>query len=154
MADKLTYVTQEGLDKLQAELLDLKTNQRKDMAERLEAAKALGDLSENAEYHDAKESLAMVEGRIREIQDMLKNVALIEGTATGEKVIIGSTVGVEINGKQRTYTIVGSNEANPAEGFISNESPLGSAFLGRKIGELVSVETPGGENVYRVVTIV
>jgi transcription elongation factor GreA len=154
MADRVTYVTADGLTKLEAELRELKTVSRRELAQRIEAAKALGDLSENAEYHDAKESLAFVEGRIREIEDMMKNISVIEAGASGGVVRVGSTVDVEVNGKKKTYKIVGSNEANPAAGLISNESPLGSAFLGHAAGAQVSVETPGGNTVYRIVSIV
>ncbi len=153
MADKITYVTNEGLEKLQAELADLKTTQRKELAGRLEAAKALGDLSENAEYHDAKEALGMVEGRIREIGDMLKNLSVIESGTTGGVVRVGSAIEVEVNGKKKSYTIVGSNEANPLEGYISNESPLGNAFLGHSVGDAVAVETPNGTVHYTVAKI-
>lgn len=145
-----TYISQDGLDKLKLELEDLKQNKRRELAERIEAAKELGDLSENAEYHDAKEQLAMVEGRIREIQDMLKDVSLIEAGSTGGVISVGTSIKVEVNGKAREYTIVGSNEANPLEGRISNESPLGSAFLGHRAGETISVETPAGEMSYRI----
>ena len=153
MADKITYVTPEGLEKLKAELQDLKMNQRRELASRIEAAKALGDLSENAEYHDAKDTLAMVEGRIREIEDMLKNVSVIEDKDGGSTVRIGSTIEIEANGKRRNYTIVGSNEANPVAGFISNESPLGSAFLGHAVGDHVVVETPSGNVKYTIISI-
>lgn len=150
----ITYTTQEGLDKLNAELADLKQNKRRELAERIEAAKALGDLSENAEYHDAKDALALVELRIREIQDMLKDVSLIDASAKKTDLVsVGSQIKVEVNGKTREYTIVGSNEANPAEGFISNESPLGHAFLGHRIGEVVTVETPAGEMTYKIISI-
>lgn len=150
----ITYTTQEGLDKLNAELADLKQNKRRELAERIEAAKALGDLSENAEYHDAKDALALVELRIREIQDMLKDVSLIDASAKKTDLVsVGSQIKVEVNGKAREYTIVGSNEANPAEGFISNESPLGQAFLGHRVGEVVMVETPAGEMTYTIVSI-
>ncbi len=154
MADKITYVTSEGLEKLKAELHELKTVTRRELALRLEAAKALGDLSENAEYHEAKDSLGMTEGRIREIDDMLKNIAVIDQGATkGGVVRVGSTVEVEVNGKTKSYTIVGSNEADPMTGRISNESPLGNAFLDRALGDTVSVETPNGTVRYNLIKI-
>jgi transcription elongation factor GreA len=153
MADKITYVSQEGLEKLKAELGHLKAVRRRELAERIAAAKALGDLSENAEYHEAKDELGFVEGRIMEIEGMLKNISIIEEGHTGGTVRIGSTVTVDVGGKTKTYKIVGSNEADPVSGLISNESPLGNAFLGRSQGEAVEVQTPAGSTIYRIVSV-
>jgi len=147
------YLTKEGLEKLQAELFDLKKKQRPDLISRLEAAKALGDLSENAEYHEAKDSLAFAEGRIRELELTLNDVSIIEDSAAGGVVVIGSTIVVEANGKERTYQIVGSNEADPVAGRISNESPLGAAFLGKKKGESVPVDAPNGRVIYTILEV-
>ena len=152
-ADKVTYISQEGVDKLKAEMEMLKTIKRPEIVERISAAKALGDLSENAEYHDAKEALAIVQGRIYEITDLLKNVSLIDASAAGGVIQIGSTVNALVNGKNRVYKIVGVNEADPVNGLISNESPLGSAFLGQKEGESVTVETPGGTTTYAITSV-
>ena len=152
MADKMTYTTAEGLQSLKVELHELTTKTRRELANRIEAAKDLGDLKENAEYHEAKEALGMTEGRIRQITEMLKNVSVIE--SGGSSVVrVGSTVEVEVNGKVKTYTIVGSNEADPVVGRISNESPLGSAFLGHAMGEDVEVETRAGTTMYRIQSI-
>lgn len=153
MADKLTYISKEGLEKLKAELAYLKTDRRKELVARIEAAKALGDLSENAEYHEAKDDLSMTMGRIHQIEEMLKNVSMIEHGGDAGVIGIGSSVTVEVGGKNKTYKIVGSNEADPVSGLISNESPLGSAFLGRSQGETVSVETPVGLNAYKILTV-
>lgn len=153
MAEKIAYVTAEGLEKLKAELTYLKMTRRREIAERIDAAKSLGDLSENAEYHEAKDALAFVEGRIREIEDMLKNYSVIPSEQTGDSVHIGSNVELEVRGVKKNYKIVGANEANPIEGLISNESPLGSAFIGRKVGEVVDIETPGGSTSYRILSI-
>lgn len=154
MTDKVHYVTAEGLDKLKAELKDLKTVKRRELAERVDAARALGDLSENAEYQEAKHQLAYVEGRILQLNEMLKNVALIEGEKGEAGVVnIGSSVTVEASGKRKEYQIVGSNEADPAAGRISNESPLGASFLGHKKGDAVSVTTPGGTTTYTIVGV-
>lgn len=153
MADKITYISAEGLEKLKAELVQLKTVRRRELADRIEAAKALGDLSENAEYHEAKDDLAFAEGRISQIEDMLKNVSLIETGPAGAEIRIGSAVEVEVNGKKKTYTIVGSNEADPVAGYVSNESPLGNAFLGHKVGDMVEVTTPAGVTTYKVISI-
>jgi transcription elongation factor GreA len=151
MSDKVQYVTAEGLEKLKAELKDLKTVKQRELAERLDAARQLGDLSENAEYHEAKHQLGMVQTRILQIGELLKNVSVI-GEEQGQSgvVNIGSTIVVEAAGKQKTLQIVGSNEADPAAGRISNESPLGSAFIGHSVGDSVSVTTPGGTTVYAI----
>lgn len=154
MTDKVNYVTAEGLEKLKAELVELKTVKQRELAERLDAARQLGDLSENAEYHEAKHQLGMVQSRVLQIQELLKNVTIIE-SEKGEKGVIsvGSTITVEASGKQREYQIVGSNEADPTVGRISNESPLGASFIGHKQGDAVSVTTPGGTTVYQVVKV-
>lgn len=148
------YVSPEFLEKLKAELLDLKTNQRRELANRIEAAKALGDLSENAEYHEAKDALGFVEGRILEIEDLFKNAVVIEhDAAAGTNVRVGSKVKVQVNGKEKTFDIVGSNEADPLSGKISNESPIGMALIGTHAGDKVSVKTPTGTTVYEVIAI-
>jgi transcription elongation factor GreA len=151
-----TYLTQDGLEKLQAELEDLKKHQRPEMILRLEAAKALGDLSENAEYHDAKDAIAFIEGHIREVEMKLNDYQIIQDASNikaGGTVGIGSTVEVEVKGKEKTYQIVGFSEADPAGGRISNESPLGNAFLGHKKGDTVTVQTPGGDVDYTIVQV-
>ncbi len=153
MADKITYISAEGLEKLKVELKQLKTIKRRELAERIDAAKALGDLSENAEYHEARTELAFAEGRIQMIEDMLKNVSIIQVSTSVDVVNIGSTVIVEVRGKSRTYKIVGSNEADPAAGLISNESPTGSAFLGRHVGDTIEVETPAGSLTYKLISV-
>lgn len=144
------YVSPEFLTKLNAELKDLKTVKRRELANRIETAKSLGDLSENAEYHEAKDALGFVEGRILEIEDLLKNAVIVEQEAGGSNVRVGSTVVVNVNGKEKTYTIVGSNEADPLTGKVSNESPIGRSLLGSKVGDHVEVETPAGTTVYEV----
>lgn len=154
MTDKINYVTPEGLERLHAELKQLKTVTQRELAERLDAARQLGDLSENAEYQEAKQQLGQVQTRILQIGEMLKNISVIgEDQKRGGVVAVGSTVSVEIGTKQKEYQIVGSNEADPAVGRISNESPLGSAFIGHKVGDSVSVTTPGGTTVYRIAGI-
>lgn len=147
------YVSPEFLAKLNAELKDLKTVKRRELANRIEAAKSLGDLSENAEYHEAKDALGFVEGRILEIEDLLKNAVIVEQESGGSNVRVGSTVVVTVNGKEKTFTIVGSNEADPLTGKVSNESPIGHALLGAKVGDQVEVETPAGTTVYEVARI-
>ncbi len=147
------YVSPEFLAKLQAELKDLKTVKRRELANRIEIAKSLGDLSENAEYHEAKDALGFVEGRILEIEDLLKNAVIVEPEAGASNVRVGTTVTVSTNGKEKEFTIVGSNEAEPLSGKISNESPIGQSLLGTKVGDEVEVQTPSGVTVYEVVRI-
>ena len=149
----MQYLTSQGLVQLQQELEELKLVKRPQTIKRIEEAKAMGDLSENAEYDDAKEAQAMVEARIYEIDEILKNYQLIDDAAGAKKVRVGSTVRLDVQGKERTYTIVGSNEADPLAGRISNESPIGQALLGAAPGESVKVQTPGGETVYKIVSI-
>lgn len=152
MVDKISYLSSDGLEKLKQELRELKTIRRREAADRIEAAKALGDLSENAEYHEAKDEMGFIEGRIQEIDSILKNVSIIE-SGSSKTVRIGSTIEVDSNGKNKTFKIVGSNEADPLQGFISNESPLGSSFLGHVKGDRVDVTTPGGMQEYRILSI-
>lgn len=143
------YVSKEGFEKMKAELEYLTTVKRKECAARIEAAKELGDLKENADYHDAKDEAGWTEGRIRELQDQINRATVIE-TRDSDNVTIGCKVKVEGNGKERLFTIVGATEADPLKGLISNESPLGMALLGKRIGEKATVKTPAGEIVYTV----
>ncbi len=149
------YLSKEKLEELQAELQNLKTIRRQEVAERLKRAKELGDLSENSEYFEARDEQAQVEGRILELEDIIKNAVLIEKAPSTGIVQVGSTVVVEKTGQsgQRKFVIVGSNEAKPEAGFISNESPLGRAFLKKKAGETVMVVTPNGKAEYKIVSI-
>ncbi|MBI4991909.1 MAG: transcription elongation factor GreA [Candidatus Harrisonbacteria bacterium] len=148
------YFTKERLEELKTELADLKGRRRIEVGERLKRAKELGDLSENAEYIAAREEQAQVETRIGELEDMIKSAAIIEKSQSTTNVSIGSTVEVEkADGQRRKLTIVGSNEAKPEAGLISNESPLGSAFLNKKVGDKVLVTTPGGKVEYTVISI-
>lgn len=146
MTDKPVYLTRDGRDKLQAEIDHLTRVTRMEIAHRIQQAKDLGDLSENAEYEAAKNEQAFVEGRIREIQHQLGNAQLIDESVNGEKTVrIGSSVTVrEEDGEEMTYTIVGSAEARPAEGRISNESPVGAALLGKHVRQKIVVQTPAG----------
>lgn len=148
------YLTAERLEELKRELAGLKTVRRREIADRLQRAKDLGDLSENAEYAEAREEQNTVEMRIAEVDDMIKNAVLIKHDAGhGAVVEIGSTLTVKRGAKEMQFTIVGSNETKPAEGFISNESPLGKAFLGKKAGDTVTVETPAGSVAYSIVKV-
>lgn len=148
-----TYLTTEGLTNLKKELADLRRKLR-EVAERIDRAKELGDLTENAEYHEAKEDYAFVAGRIAEIEDTLNRASLIPEQKQTETVQIGSTIKIKSEtGKEIEYTIVGSNEANPAQGRISNESPLAQAFLGRQKGDRVDVKTPTSLSRYTILEI-
>lgn len=152
--DKSTFLTQEGLEKMRHELLELKTVRRREIALRIQEAKELGDLSENAEYVEAKNEQSFVEGRIVELESILKNATIItQGKRTSDIVQVGSSVRVQKDGEEIDYEIVGSNEADPSAGKISNESPLGTAFLGKKVGEVVAVDVPKGTVEYTIVHI-
>ncbi|KKS44385.1 MAG: Transcription elongation factor [Candidatus Azambacteria bacterium GW2011_GWA2_42_9] len=149
-----TYLSQEGIESLKKELQELKTKKRQEIAKRLQEAKDLGDLSENAEYFEAKEAQSLNESRIAELEELLKNAVVIETPSTEDIVRIGSTIEVKsVPNNAERFTIVGSAEARPQEGKISNESPLGSAFLGRKIGEEIEIKTPGGIVKYKILKI-
>lgn len=146
-------ISQEGYDKIEEELRHLTTTKRREIAERIERAKELGDLSENAEYSEAKDAQALNEGKVLELQNILKNVTVVKSGNSKKEVAMGSKVVVKANGKEKEYTIVSFNEADPLEGKISNESPLGVAFVGRKKGEKVAVETPKGTVEYKIIKI-
>ncbi|MBI3420699.1 MAG: transcription elongation factor GreA [Candidatus Sungbacteria bacterium] len=147
------YISQEGLDELKDKLYQLKTVKRKEIAFRLEHAKALGDLSENAEYQETKEEQSLVESQIGELEDMIRDAVVIQKRGKTDTVIIGSSVRVASGHGEETYAIVGSEEADPATGKISNESPLGKAFLGARINDKIEVKTPGGSTSYTILEI-
>jgi len=147
------YLTKEKLEELKKELEYLKTKKRMQVAERLKRAKEFGDLSENSEYSDAKDQQMRVETRVYELEEVIKNAVIIkEGDASGVATM-GSTVTAKGNGDARTYKIVGSNETNPTEGRISNDSPLGQAFIGKKAGDNVIIKTPKGALEYRIIKV-
>ncbi|MDP2736606.1 MAG: transcription elongation factor GreA [bacterium] len=146
-------ISQEGYDKLKKELDDRLGPKRMEIASRIESAKELGDLSENAEYAEAKDEQAFNDGRIAELMALLKNVTIVGANGDKHKIGMGSRITAVTEGKTREFTIVSFNEANPAEGKISNESPLGVAFLGKKKGDKVGVNTPRGTVVYEILNI-
>lgn len=148
------YLTQEKHDELVKELEDLKFNRRREVADRLEAAKALGDLSENAEYHAAREEQSDIEDRIGQLEVILKSSEIIS-MHHSTAVEVGSTLKVrrEDNKSDQTFTLVGSEEADVAAGRISYQSPLGASLLGKKKGEQVTVKTPRGEVSYKILSI-
>lgn len=154
--EKVYPMTLAGKEKLEQELEYLKTVKRKEVVERIKIARSFGDLSENSEYDSAKEEQAFVEGRITTIENMIRNAKIIEeGEIASDIVSLGRSVTfVELpDGEEETYTIVGSAEADPFEGKISNDSPIAKSLIGRKVGEKVTVQTPGGEMIVRIVSI-
>ena len=154
--DKQFPMTAAGKQKLEDELDFLKTIKRKEVVERIKIARDFGDLSENAEYDSAKEDQAFVEGRISTLESMIRNAVIIEENGVNKDVVrLGTTVTfVEVpDGDEEAYTIVGSAEADPLEGRISNDSPIAKSMIGRMIGDNVKVLTPGGEMEIKIVSI-
>jgi len=148
-----TYLTAEGETKLKVELAELKGPKRENLAQRLRSAIQMGDLSENADYHKAKEDQAFLEGRIQEIEAILRNATIIE-KPRGDVIAVGSTVTVQEDGfDPETYYVVGAREADPRKGRISNESPIGSALLNHKVGDVVEANTPGGKLRFKILNI-
>jgi transcription elongation factor GreA len=147
MSEKAVFLTREGLKKLEEELEYLEKEKRAQVAERIHAAKEEGDITENAEYDDAKHEQAFVEGRILTLRTMISNAAIIEDKGPSDVVRLGSRVTVQEDGSDgpETYNIVGSAEADPLSGRISNESPIGRALMGRRVGSIVSYKAPVGE---------
>lgn len=149
------FISSEGLEDLKKELEYLNTVKRKEVAKRIKLALEQGDLSENAEYAEAKEEQAFLEGKIFELKEKIKNAEVIKEAAPGkaQEVNLGSKVTVEFDGSKMVYMIVGSSEANPSEGKLSNESPIGAALLGRKAKDTVEVDVPGGKVTYKILKI-
>lgn len=148
---KLYQITQDGKKELELELKELKS-QRVEVAEKISNARDFGDLSENAEYDAAREEQGILESRIAEIEDILQNASIIKG-GSKTKVGLGSKVDLKSNNKLFSYTIVGSVEADPLEGKISDESPIGHALFGKKVGETVEIKTPKGLVKYSITHI-
>lgn len=154
MSTEIYYITEEGKQLLEAELQERETSTRKEIADTIASAKDQGDLSENFEYQDAKERQAQNETRIIQLRDMLSRSQIIEKNENSNEIGIGTEFEVELpDGKSRVFSIVGATETNPMEGRISNESPLGQAFLGKKAGEDVSVDLPSGTMTYKVIKL-
>lgn len=146
MTQQETFLTPEGYQKLEEELEYLKSVRRPEVAQAIHEAKMDGDVSENAGYEEAKRQQAFLEGRIMTIEAMLKNAVLIKSDGTSDSVVLGSRVTVAEDGfEPETYVIVGSAEAAPSEGRISNESPLGKALMGHEVGDRVAFKAPGGK---------
>jgi transcription elongation factor GreA len=146
------YLTQEGKQELERELQKLIKKDRIELAAKLKEAVSQGDLKENADYHDAKEKQALMEGRIHYLENVLRSATIIENNRASDEIVLGSTVTIREKGldEDEQYMIVGAAEANPREGKISNESPIGEALLGHKVGDNVRVKTPAGEVVFKI----
>ncbi len=158
MSDVKQYLTSEKMQEFKKELDFLKTEKRKQVAENLEYTKKLGDLSENAEYHDARQIQAEVEDRINHLENLVKYATIVDGNDSSMKegtVSIGSSVKIQKDGEKqlREYKIVGSEEADMTQGKVSNLSPLGAALLGKRKGEKVDVNTPKGKTIYTLISV-
>src|SRR3954447_3350411 len=154
--EKVFPMTLAGKEKLAQELENLKTVKRKEVVERIKIARSFGDLSENSEYDSAKDEQAFVEGRITTLENMIRNAKIIEESDLASDIVsLGKSVTfIELpDGEEETYTIVGSAEADPFEGKISNDSPIAQSLLGRKIGDEVTAQTPGGEMKVKITSI-
>lgn len=148
------FITAEKKQALEREYKELKSERIPDLARKIDDAKQLGDLSENAEYHAAREDMGWAKARLAEIQAILDSAELIDETSGSDGIVsIGSTVTVKKDGTTREYQIVGAQEASPIEGKISNESPLGAAFLGKRSGDTAEVKTPAGVQTYTIISV-
>ncbi len=152
----VVYVTVEGLQKLKDEFEERTEVRRHEIADRLDKAIRMGDLKENADYHAAKEDQAFNEGRVQQLQEAIRGAQIISESAATGVIRIGSTVTIAEEGfedEEEVYKIVGAQEADPIEGFISNESPIGKALIGNKAGAVVSANTPGGTMSFKIIKI-
>lgn len=153
-ASNKVFMTAEGLAKVKQELKELQTTKRKEIAQRIQSARELGDITENSEYESALEEQAFVEGKIEELEEVVKQAEVIEKTPTGDAcIIVGSKVRVHLEGEEKDFEIVGELEADPNQNKISHESPLGQALIGKKVGEKIEVEAPVGKLTYTVLRI-
>lgn len=148
-----TFVSEEGLEELKKELKRRKDVLRPEIAQKIASAKELGDLSENFEYHDAKDQQGQNESRIMELEEMIRGAVLVQKKSGGSAISLGCTFVAEKDSEQKTFQLVGSSEAGPLEGKISNESPMGQAFLGHTVGDVVEITTPAGIVNYKIVEI-
>jgi transcription elongation factor GreA len=148
------YLTPEGEAKLRAELEELKGPRREELSKRLRSAIQMGDLSENADYHKAKEDQGFLEGRIKELENILRNTVTIEKTAGQDTIFIGAHVTIQEGSEEpETYHLVGPTEADPRKGRISHESPIGRALMDKKVGDIAEAETPGGKLKFKILKI-
>lgn len=152
--ERIQYLTPQGLEDLKNELENLKNFKIPDIANRIDEAKQHGDLSENAEYHQAKEEMAWAQGRRQDVEYLIDHSEVMIAPTQKQLVIgVGSTIIVKTNNKTKTYTIVGPQEADPLQGKISNESPLGMSFIGHKTGDELSINTPAGKQIYEILEL-
>src|SRR3989344_7970501 len=152
--NKIQYLTAQGLEDLKKEFEELKNKKIPDIGKRIGEAKQQGDLSENAEYHQAKEEMAWAQGRLQELRYLLDNAEVVESVQKNQGVVmVGSTIIIKNSATTKSYTIVGPHEASPLQGKISNESPLGESFLGHKVGDDIVVNTPAGKQTYEILEI-
>jgi len=151
---KKVYLTKEKLEKIKEELEVLRKEKRPAVIAKIRDARSMGDLSENAEYHSAREEQSFVEGKIQDFEYMIKHAELINESCKSKNVVdMGCTIECSINGKKQKFIIVGSAEVDISAGKISNESPIGSALMGKKVGDKISVNTPGGSVEYKILSI-
>jgi len=148
-----TYLSKEKLEELKEELETRKKVTRREIADRISQAKELGDLAENFEYHEAKDAQGMNESRIQQVEGMILDSCIVEEKTGGDVIQLGVTFEVDLAGSKKTFQIVGASEAKPLEGKISNESPLGNALLGTKVGDEVKLEVPSGTVKYKITKI-
>ncbi len=152
MDDQFYYLTAQSLEALKKELETIKNIAIPEIAKNIDEAKQQGDLSENAEYHEARDQMAWAQTRAQELEQIITNAKIITPQNTGT-VNMGSSVVVKVNGAERNYSIVGPQEANPGKGMISNESPLGATLMGHKVGDNIDIMTPAGKQTYTVIKI-
>lgn len=150
--EEQTYLTPEGKVEMEEELRRMKEVERPELAQKLKEAVAMGDLKENADYHDTREKMSLLDGKIQRHEHILRNAVIVENDGRTDEVRIGSTVTIREEGEEddEVYTIVGPAEANPNEGKISQKSPIGAALLSRRKGDKVRVETPNGEIIFKI----
>ncbi|OGC50318.1 transcription elongation factor GreA [candidate division WWE3 bacterium RIFCSPHIGHO2_01_FULL_40_23] len=153
MKKSKVYLTKEGFEEIKKEYKNLVDVERSKIAERIKSAREMGDISENAEYESARERQAFIEGRITELEEILKNVETIKENKNSDVVDVGCVVKVHVEGGEEEFYIVGAVEANPMERKISHESPLGLALMGKRIGDKVEVEAPVGKLTYTILSI-
>lgn len=155
MDNKKIYLTREGLAELKKEYEELVKSKRPDILARVSQARDMGDLSENAEYTAAREELSFIDGRIDELEELIKQAVVIHETSKSSNNVVklGSTVTLNVKGKKEIFTVVGEWEADPKEKKISHESPLGKALIGKKVGEKIEVEAPAGKLAYAIVAV-
>lgn len=156
MDKKKIFVTKDGLSELKSELEELKNSKRQEVVERVSAARAMGDLAENSEYTAAREELSLIDGRIEELEEILRSAVVIEEShkaGSQRNVQLGSKVTLKVNGKEEIFTLVGEWEADPIAKKISHESPLGKALIGKSVGDKAEVDAPAGKIMYSIISI-